>query len=83
MVINIPFIGDPYSILIKIQEEAYKQGIFFEGTTDSGRFAGRGIVGRYWLSHPQEITIQIDQKPPWITEKKIKEEIQRYLERLY
>lgn len=83
MVFKIPFTGDPYSILRKIQEEAYKQGMLFEGTTGSGRFAGRGIVGRYWLLHPQEITIQVDKKTLLLTEYKIKEEIQRYLEGLY
>lgn len=80
MVIRIPFRGNRARVLRKIQEEALKQEILFEGTTASGKFEGQGIVGRYWFSQPQEITIVIDQKPPLITENRIKEIIQRYLE---
>ena len=64
---------------MKLKEEANKRGMVFEGNTNSGRFAGDGIEGRYWLTSPQIYTIQILKKPIWLSIDRIKEEFEKYL----
>jgi hypothetical protein len=68
---------DISSLLPSVKKSILAEGGEFNGNEYNGSFQGKGITGNY-STNGKTISIMISKKPPFIDEKKIKDEIMNY-----
>jgi len=67
----------PDILLPEAKKLAAQHGGKIEGDSNSGTFTGKGVSGSYTISG-NKITVLIGKVPPFVTEKRIMEEVGTY-----
>ena len=70
-------VNDVASTIARVITKAKEGGLNIDGTNEAGKISGMGVEATY-KSEGNKITISIDKKPFFLTDDKIKDELNKF-----
>lgn len=74
---DVPFSGDPVSLLQRARDVATLAGANLTGDTSHGNFSGKGVEGHYDVSG-QTVHVTIDKKPLIVPDSVVEERLRKF-----